>query len=150
MSISGYAGALILAQSGNGGGDGGSGGGSNWDINSFLTNGKDYGTKIVAGVMALIGVAAIGYAAWMAFKKVTDERTQHTWGKALMALVLGGVLLFGGWKMVSNLAEGGKNTFDQFGNSGGTTSQGLGRSTPELTKGSTVSFTADGALVGSS
>lgn len=110
--------AMLLAQpSGNTGG-GGSGGGG-WDLVEFFTNGQNYAEKAGGAFLGLVGVFCLLFAAWKIFQKLTNEQSRESWGKIAGLVLLGGVLLFGGYSMLSDLAEGGKDTVDNFGDNGG-------------------------------
>lgn len=115
MSVSGItstAGAVILAQTGGTNNTGGNGGQS---IVDMLTNGQDLAQKIMAALLGLLGVVAIGWAAVMIFKKLSNERAQESWMKIIGLLFLGGLMLFGGWQTFSDLAKNAKGTVDDLG-----------------------------------
>lgn len=111
---------MLLAQGGTGGTGGGSGsGGGGWNITTFFENGKDTAETAGGAFLALIGVIALLVAGFKVFQKLTNEQSRESWAKIVGLVVLGGVLLYGGYAMLANLAEGGKNTIDEFGDSGG-------------------------------
>lgn len=111
---------FLLAQTGGGGGGGGAGGtGGGWDLVEFFTNGQDYAQTAMAAFLGLAGVVAIGWSAFLIIKKLSSERSQEGWPRIIGLLFVGGLALFGGWNMFSNLASGAKDTVDEF---GGTTS----------------------------
>lgn len=109
---------MLLAQGGTGG-TGGGGGNSGWNITTFFENGKDMAETAGGAFLGLIGVIALLVAGFKLFQKLTNEQSRESWAKIVGLIVLGGVLLYGGYAMLANLAEGGKNTIDEFGDSGG-------------------------------
>lgn len=98
------------------------GGGGGWNLLEMLTNGQDYGTKIMGGILALMGTIAIGWAAVQALMKLFSERNQGSWMKIIGLLFLGGLALFGGFALFSSIASGAKDTVDEFGGNGSTVS----------------------------
>ncbi|WP_143542964.1 hypothetical protein [Rhodococcus sp. NCIMB 12038] len=113
----GSAGSTSLAQpSGNVGGTDSDGG---WDLVEFFANGQSYAEKAGGGFLGVVGVFCLLFAAWKVFQKLTNEQSRESWGKVVGLVGLGGVLLFGGYQMLSDLAEGGKDTVDNFGDNGG-------------------------------
>lgn len=120
------AGSTFLAQTGADETGGGSSGGD-WDLIEFFTNGQSYAEKAGGAFLGLVGVFCLLFAAWKAFQKLTNEQSRESWGKVIALIALGGVLLFGGYQLIADLAEGGKDTVDNFGDNGGgaiTVSQG--------------------------
>lgn len=114
----GNAGSMILAQpSGNVGGTD-SGSGEGWDLVEFFTNGQSYAEKAGGAFLGVVGVFCLLFASWKVFQKLTNEQSRESWGKVVGLIGLGGVLLFGGYQMISDLAEGGKDTVDNFGDNG--------------------------------
>ncbi|ADK68926.2 MULTISPECIES: hypothetical protein [Gordonia] len=105
------AGSIVAAE------EDGSGGG--WDLVEFFTNGQDYAEKAGGAFLGVVGVVCLLFAAWKIFQKLTNEQSRESWGKVAGLVLLGGVLLFGGYSMISDLAEGGKDTVDNFGDTGG-------------------------------
>lgn len=113
------AGLMILAQPGTeDGGVGGSSGGD-WDLVEFFTNGQSYAEKAGGAFLGVVGVFCLLFAAWKAFQKLTNEQSRESWGKVAGLIGLGGVLIFGGYQLIADLAEGGKDTVDNFGDNGG-------------------------------
>lgn len=137
----------VLAQVGTGGGGGGGAqGGGGWDLVEFFTNGQDYAQTAMAAFLGLVGVVAIGWSAFLIVKKLSSERSQEGWPRIIGLLFVGGLALFGGWNMFSNLASGAKDTVDEF---GGTTtsmgSSGIGGATGAAGGGVSLVSSADGA-----
>ncbi|PZU04648.1 MAG: hypothetical protein DI630_00600 [Gordonia sp. (in: high G+C Gram-positive bacteria)] len=110
-------GATILAQTGNE--DGGDSGGGGWDLVEFFTNGQSYAEKAGGAFLGVVGVLCLLFAGFKAFQKLTNEQSRESWAKVVGLIGLGGVLTFGGYQMLSDLAEGGKDTVDNFGDTGG-------------------------------
>ncbi|MET3959842.1 putative permease [Rhodococcus sp. OAS809] len=119
--------STVLAQPSGNVGNTDSGGG--WDLIEFFTNGQSYAEKAGGAFLGLIGVICLLFGGWKAFQKLTNEQSRESWGKVIALFALGGVFLFGGYQMLSDLAEGGKDTVDNFGDNGGgaiVVSQGVG------------------------
>ena len=91
-------------------------GGGGWDLVEFFTNGQSYAEKAGGGFLGVVGVFCLLFAAWKVFQKLTN----------------GGVLLFGGYQMLSDLAEGGKDTVDNFGDNGAGSILGAAVSDPSV------------------
>lgn len=108
------AGTTLLAQTG---ADEGSGG--EWDLIEFFTNGQSYAEKAGGAFLGVVGVFCLLFASWKTFQKLTNEQSRESWGKVAGLLGLGGVLIFGGYQLIADLAEGGKDTVDNFGDNGG-------------------------------
>ena len=126
----GSAGSTILAQpSGN---TGGTDTGGDWDLVEFFTNGQSYAEKAGGAFLGVVGVFCLLFAAWKVFQKLTNEQSRESWGKVVGLIGRGGVLLLGGYQMISDLAEGGKDTVDNFGDNGGGAIVSQGVSDPSV------------------
>lgn len=126
VASAGSVGMTLLAQPSGDIGRSDSGGG--WDLIEFFSNGQSYAEKAGGAFLGLVGVFCLLFAGWKIFQKLINEQSRESWGKIVGLFGLGGVLLFGGYQMLSDLAEGGKDTVDNFGDNGGgaIVSQGVG------------------------
>lgn len=115
LTVAQAASQTLLAQVGGGGGGGTGGDSGGWDLVEFFTNGQDYAETGFAAFLGLAGVVAIGWSAFLIIKKLSSERSQESWPRIIGLLFVGGLALFGGWSMFSNLASGAKDTVDEFG-----------------------------------
>lgn len=79
-----------------------------WDPEQFFKNGQNIGKTIGGAFLGLLGVAAIlaggTYLAAIAFKK--QQRGTFVI-HAIIALVIGGALVFGGYSLFDSMAQGG-------------------------------------------
>jgi hypothetical protein len=107
-------------------------GGGGWDLVEFFTNGQSYAEKAGGGFLGVVGVFCLLFAAWKVFQKLTNEQSRESYGKIVGLIGLGGVLLFGGYQMLSDLAEGGKDTVDNFGDNGAGSILGAAVSDPSV------------------
>lgn len=112
--------SVVLGQADPNTGGGSGNGGGGWDLLEMLTSGQDYGTKIMGGLLALIGTIAIGWAGVQAMLKLFSSGPNGggSWMKIIGLLFLGGLALFGGFALFSSIASGAKDTVDEFGGNG--------------------------------
>lgn len=88
-----------------------------WSINNFLNNLNNslfgWGTIIVV----IIGVVMVIVGIFLIAKGLMSQgRGQTNWFLAIVLLVLGGALAFGGgWDVLKNFGTGSKNTLDDLG-----------------------------------
>lgn len=90
-----------------------------WDVDSALKNGllkfKGWGDYLIM----ILGVILIIYSVYRFYKAVhTDGPQEGKWLKPILALLFGGLFLFGGFKMMGTIAEGGNDTIKKWGSSG--------------------------------
>lgn len=90
-----------------------------WDVDSALKNGllkfKGWGDYLIM----ILGVVLIIYSVYRFYKAIhTDGPQEGKWAKPILALLFGGLFLFGGFKMMGMIAEGGKDTIKNWGSSG--------------------------------
>lgn len=130
-ALAGNTGPTALAQPSGNVGTTDSGGG--WDITTFFENGQNYAETAGGAFLGLIGVFCLLFAGWKVFHKLVNEQSRESWGKVIGLVALGGVLLFGGYSMLRDLAEGGKDTVENFGDtSSGTIIVGQGEGAPSV------------------
>ena len=97
------------------GGAGGGGSASAGFIKEFFTNVGKYVKSLGSYIVVIIGIALIMTAAWMLFKAFSSGNSHANWVVIVLCLFVGGVLAFGGWKLIT---EGqysglGKDTMDE-------------------------------------
>lgn len=98
-----------------------------WDLLSFFTNAKDYGTLVGGGLISLLGLIVVIVATvFIAKKFFGDGRgNDKSWVIIIIMMLVGGAMLFGGISLVTDIASGGQKTIEELG--GGTILLGLGR-----------------------
>lgn len=94
-----------------------------WDLDSFL---KNLGTSMQgwgALLVFVIGTAMVIAAAYFIGKGLMSHgRGQTNWAMTILLLIVGGAFMAaggGGWALLTDIAEGSKQTIDKLG-SGGT------------------------------
>lgn len=116
-------------------GDTGVGGGAGAGfIKDFFTKAGAYVKSLGSYIVLIIGIALILAAAWMLFKAFASGSSNTNWVVIALCLFVGGILSFGGWKLITNgqlgslgtdtmegLMDGASDTGDFSGGSGGTT-----------------------------
>lgn len=90
-----------------------------WDVDSALKNGlakfKGWGNYLIM----ILGVVLIIYSVYRFYKAIhTDGPQEGKWAKPILALLFGGLFLFGGFEMMGIISEGGKDTIKKWGSSG--------------------------------
>jgi len=87
-----------------------------WTVDSFL---KNFGSSLKrwAGlIMIVLGALTIIVAVWFAFKVVTDKQQRSKWMlDFLIAMIVAGLLLFGGYGLFSSVSSGVSRSVKQMG-----------------------------------
>lgn len=87
-----------------------------WDPEDFFKNGENIAKTIGGAFLGFLGVCAIvwgaTYLAGVAFKK--QQRGQYV-VHAVIALVIGGLLAFGGYSLFDSMAQGGYDKAEELG-----------------------------------
>ena len=88
-----------------------------WDLNSFLNNVKQYARQIAAPALGVLGVVLLAYAGYKIFRAIMGRAGSEgpEWGKAILALIFGGALLFGSYTLMESIGRGGLQTVNKFG-----------------------------------
>lgn len=87
-----------------------------FDILTFFENSTDYLQKIGFAVMMLVGVILVIVAVIQIAKGLAGGgKGQVNWVMSIMTLLVGGALMFGGWKLVTKVASAGADTINQLG-----------------------------------
>lgn len=88
-----------------------------WDPEQFFKNGGNIAKTIGGAFLGFLGVIAIvfggTYLARIAFSK--QGRGQYV-VQAVIALVIGGLLVFGGYSIFDSMAQGGYDKAQELGN----------------------------------
>lgn len=99
---------------------GGSSGGG-FDIIQFLKNGANYVKEIGHYLMVLAGVILVIVAVVQIAKGLAGGgRGQVNWVMSILCLLVGGMLIFGGWNLATSVAGMGKDTLEKLGTGGNT------------------------------
>jgi hypothetical protein len=86
----------------------------NFDIIGFLGNTTGYVKNIGHYIMMLAGAILIIVAAVQIVKGLASGgRGQVNWVMSIACLLVGGLLLFGGWNLAASVAKIGANTMEQ-------------------------------------
>jgi drug/metabolite transporter (DMT)-like permease len=87
-----------------------------WDLEQFFKNGQNIGKAIGGAFLGLIGVIAViaggTYLGVVAFKK--QQRGTYV-VHAVIALIIGGALAFGGYSLFDSMAQGGYDKTEELG-----------------------------------
>ena len=104
---------LLDATSGNQGGD-------KFDILAFLNNATEYLKKVGHYIMLFAGVILIIVATVQIAKGLAGGgRGQVNWVMSIGCLLVGGILLFGGWNLMTSVARTGADTIAEMGGMSG-------------------------------
>lgn len=99
-----------------GGSGSGSGSGGKFDIITFLDNSAGYLKKVGHYIMVLAGVILVIVAVVQIAKGLAGGgRGQVNWVMSITCLLVGGMLIFGGWNLATNLASMGADTINELG-----------------------------------
>ena len=88
---------------------------ANWDIGTFLANATDTIQGWGGLFLMLIGVVMIIVAGYKIATGLMSDNKQVSWFKVVVLLIVGGVLAFGGYEILSDAASMGKHTIDELG-----------------------------------
>lgn len=87
-----------------------------WTLDGLFKGTAKYAKTAGGALITLLGVLLIIFAAFKMFKAVTGQQQGGgEWLKAIVALLLGGALSVGGWKLLNTMASGGKQTIEKLG-----------------------------------
>lgn len=102
---------------GAGGGGGTEGGGTEkFDLITFLGNAANYLKDVGHYIMALAGVILVIVAVVQIAKGLAGGgRGQVNWVMSITCLLVGGMLIFGGWNLATGLASMGADTIEELG-----------------------------------
>lgn len=91
-----------------------------WDVGTFLKNATTT-LQFWGGLfISLLGVVLIVYAVVMIVKYFTSKgQSQDGPLKIFFCILIGGALLGGGWKLISEIAKGGEKSIRDMGSGSG-------------------------------
>lgn len=96
-----------------------------FDIMTFLGNATEFVKNIGSYVVILAGFVMIIVAIVQIAKGLASGgKGQVNWVMSISCLLVGGALAFGGWAMVTNIANGGQKTIKDMGTNGGSEATG--------------------------
>ncbi|OOV39522.1 hypothetical protein BS756_00635 [Staphylococcus sp. MB371] len=95
-------------------------------VNTFVANDWDFGNLLKnattslkgwgALFLTLLGTAAFIIGGWYLFRILTGSQQKGRFAlQAVLAVIIGGVLAFGGLNMLSDFAQGGNKTVKELG-----------------------------------
>lgn len=91
-----------------------------FDIIRFLDNTANYLKKIGHYIMILAGVILVIVAVVQIAKGLAGGgRGQVNWVMSIACLLVGGMLIFGGWNLATKVAKIGKGTIEKLGGGSG-------------------------------
>ncbi len=99
---------------GGAGGTGGGGNGGGFDLIAFFDNAAGYLKKVGHYIMVLAGVILVIVAVVQIAKGLAGGR-QVNWVMSIACLLVGGMLIFGGWNLAAGIAAVGKDTIETLG-----------------------------------
>ena len=111
-----------LMDAGASGGTGGTGGGDagGFDIVTFFKNATEYLKEIGHYIMVFAGVILVIVAVIQIAKGfASGGRGQVNWVMSIACLLVGGMLIFGGWNLATSVAEIGADTLTEMGGMSG-------------------------------
>lgn len=76
-----------------------------FSIETFLTNANDSIQRWAGLIVTIIGAVMMLAGIWKIGKGFISDKAQTNWPMAIGALVLGGVLLLGGWNLLRNTSS---------------------------------------------
>ena len=92
----------------------------NFDIGTFLKNLKTVSEGWGNYLLMALGVILIVWSAARIFKYfMAPDKFRGSMVITIVGLLFGGVLLFGGYKLMSGMAHGGKKTIEDLGHGNG-------------------------------
>ena len=87
-----------------------------WTVDSFLSNLGSSFKRWAGLIMTVLGVVSIIVAVWFAFKVATDKQQRGKWLiDLIIALIVAGALLFGGYSLFSSISSGISTSAKQMG-----------------------------------
>ena len=100
--------------------DGDASSGGTFDIIKFLKNTANYLKTVGHYIMVLAGVILIIVSVVQIAKGLAGGgRGQVNWVMSIACLLVGGMLIFGGWNLATNIASVGKGTIEKLGSEEG-------------------------------
>lgn len=92
---------------------------TNWSVENLLANGTTLAQTIGGALLGLLGTILIVWVGVLLFRKFISNEDQGPnkvgWGKIVMALIVGGLLLFGGYSIIRDVGGGLQTTITDMG-----------------------------------
>lgn len=87
-----------------------------WNLKTFLENAKNNATAWGGVFVGLMGIIMILFAVWLTAKHLMSQgRSQTSWGTIIILFIVGGFATGGGLTLITQVAEGGKQTIEELG-----------------------------------
>lgn len=86
-----------------------------WSLESFLVNLIDKLKLWGSGLIMLLGVCMMIVAVWQIGKGFMSQRSQTNWPMSIGCLLIGGMLLSGGYNLVANISKGAGTSIEAIG-----------------------------------
>jgi uncharacterized membrane protein len=90
--------------------------GSGWEISNFFTNAQTSAKTIGGGFLGLLGVVCLIAGGTFAVQKLMSENSRKSWFTVIALILVGGLLLVGGFTIIQSIAEGAQTTIVELGN----------------------------------
>ncbi|MFF2053881.1 hypothetical protein ACFVU2_19910 [Leifsonia sp. NPDC058194] len=91
---------------------------ASWDLISALANSKNYLGLAGGGLVTLLGLAAVVWAAVLIIKKFFGSHQNgagEPWVKIILMIIVGGAMMTGGITLITDIASGGQKTIQDLG-----------------------------------
>lgn len=89
---------------------------SGWELITMLTNAGEYLKTVGGQVVIILGICILIYGAVQVVSAIWGRQGGGgAWLKALLAFVVGGAFMIGGWQIITNISQGGNDTINQLG-----------------------------------
>lgn len=91
---------------------------ASWSIDSFLNNSRE-AVKTYGGLFLMVlGAAILVYGGYKLFRAVTGRTgsTGPEWGKVVLSIIIGGVLLISGKTIMFDVGQAGNTLVNKLGN----------------------------------
>lgn len=88
-----------------------------WDLQSFFENASSTAATMGNAFLILMGTIAVIYGGFLLVRKLmSGQQNQDSWVKIVLLIIIGGALMFTGFRLLSEIAEGGQGTIRDLGN----------------------------------
>lgn len=91
-----------------------------WSVGNFLTQMKTNSQGWVQAIIMMIGFAMLGFAAYKIAKGLISKKGDTNWIMVILLVVIGAMLIGGGWGGLDTLGNGTQEAIKKMGQSGGT------------------------------
>ncbi|MDR3360386.1 MAG: hypothetical protein LBO20_07035 [Bifidobacteriaceae bacterium] len=90
--------------------------GSGWEIGNFFDNAQESVKTIGGGFLGLLGVACLIFSGTFLVQKLVSENSRRSWFTIIALLLIGGMLMVGGFVILQDIASGAQETIVELGN----------------------------------